>query len=159
MVLARDPGRDEENAMSTRSLIAMETERGIESVYCHSDGYPENHAPILSHWYTTEDAVRALMALGDLSILGREIGEAHDFNARRFDDTETSDWCLAYGRDRGQKETASHTHASEEALLAEARDRWGEYVYLFRAGRWLYRALFHDKGWIEIPVPTEAVHA
>jgi hypothetical protein len=40
-------------------------------------------AKILNENYTTEDKVRELIGLGDLSILGPEIGEQQDFNSSR----------------------------------------------------------------------------
>ena len=54
--------------MGTRSRIAIRNaDNTYLSVYCHWDGYPSHHAPILQQHYDTEDKVRALLAGGDFS--------------------------------------------------------------------------------------------
>ena len=131
--------------MSTRSLIAKATKHGFEAIYCHSDGYPEHHGPILTQHYATEDAVNSLLRLGDLSILGPQIGEAHDFRSH-YPVASERGWCLAYGRDRGDKDTGMRGFATEEELLASANERWAKFVYLFRDGRWFCRKV-GEAGW------------
>ena len=67
--------------MATRSMIGIENSDGtIEAIYCHCDGAPEDKGPVLTAFYDSEKKVRELIALGDLSILGEEIGEQHDFD-------------------------------------------------------------------------------
>ena len=66
--------------MGTRSAIAMKTEDGIRSIYCHWDGYVDHNGRILKEFYSTDEKVKALLDLGDLSSLRQEIGEAHDFD-------------------------------------------------------------------------------
>ena len=86
--------------MATRSHIGkLLPDNSVKYIYCHYDGYPEHNGKILKEHYATEAKVNALLELGDLSILGEEIGEQQDFNNR---DTHNSKWCLAYGRDRGE---------------------------------------------------------
>lgn len=135
--------------MSTRSLIARQTDSGFEAVYCHFDGNPQHHAPILTRHYATDDAVAALLDLGDLSILGLQLGRVHEF-ATHSENAEAQEWCLAYGRDRGDKDTAKRTNASETEFLADAQKRWADYVYLFRDGRWLCRRSREDEDWHEL---------
>lgn len=118
--------------MSTRSRIGIIRERPegkapiVESIYCHFDGYPEGVGQtLLDHW-TSEEKINELMALGDLSALGSVIGEDQgtDWFDKRHDvlhgsleepkdakDDPRSNWCLAYGRDRGEKDVSSVTHA------------------------------------------------
>ena len=134
--------------MSTRSLIGIQTENGIEAVYCHWDGQPDHHLPILTGHYATDAAVARLLALGDLSILGPERGRKHDFRTHS-ENPKAKGWCLAYGRDRGDKKTARETYASEEKFLDRAHERWADYVYLFRDGRWLYRDARKGEEWRE----------
>ena len=134
--------------MSTRSLIGIQTEKTIEAIYCHWDGHPDHHLPILTGHYATDAAVARLLALGDLSILGPERGRKHDFRTHS-ESPKAKGWCLAYGRDRGEKKTAKRTYACEDAFLADASKRWAAYVYLFRAGRWLYRDVHKDDAWRE----------
>ena len=137
--------------MSTRSLIAKATEHGFEAIYCHSDGYPEHHGPILTKHYATEDAVNTLLELGDLSVLGAEIGEAHEFRDHGdYPGGSHFGWCRAYGRDRGDKGAGLRGFASEEELFASARERWAAFAYLFRDGRWFCRAVKDANAWTEL---------
>ena len=119
--------------MSTRSNIGILNEDGtVDYIYCHFDGYVENNGKILNEHYTTEEKVRELIALGDLSILGPEIGEQHDFNGLR-----NKNWCLAYGRDRGE----SNIEAKKCSYVDYTKEHFEEYVYLFTPGKgWEVRA-------------------
>lgn len=96
--------------MSCHSTIALKTGYGsCLAIRCHYDGYPAHHGPILMSAYDTEEKVRALLALGDLSVLGPELGEKHDFR-----DQNHPTWCLAYGRDRGERNTEACNCTIEE---------------------------------------------
>ena len=56
--------------MATRSFIAVRNVDGsVNGIYCHHDGYPEGVVATLKEHYTSEDKIRALLAL--------EIGRAH----------------------------------------------------------------------------------
>lgn len=125
--------------MSTRSRIAIQNNDGtFTSIYCHYDSYPSNNGKILLEHYTDESKVRALMELGSISILGTEIGDKHDF------DTHTSSKrtdCLAYGRDRGEKDTKAITSKTRATLTTLARNCGGEFLYLFANGAWSYKPL------------------
>lgn len=57
--------------MSTRSTISIQRDDGtIDSIYCHHDGYPEGNGKILLKHYDTEEKVKDLISLGDISFLG-----------------------------------------------------------------------------------------
>lgn len=117
--------------MGTRSRIGiLNDDKTVTSIYCHWDGYPENNGKILMEHYQDEAKIRSLIALGDLSILGHEIGEAHDFDDR---DNAHGTVCIAYARDRGEKDVSSTSHT-----LEDWPDYGQEYVYLWRNGRWEY---------------------
>ena len=45
--------------MGTRSAIAMKTEDGIRSIYCHWDGYVDHNGRILKEFYSTDEKVKA----------------------------------------------------------------------------------------------------
>ena len=60
--------------MSTRSIIAATTDGVTRSIYCHSDGYLEGVGATLLRSYTDGAKIDALLALGDISVLG-EIAE------------------------------------------------------------------------------------
>lgn len=92
--------------MATRSLIGKQNADGtITKIYCHWDGYPEHNGMILTQFYNTPAKVDELLALGNLSVLGSSIGEKQDFD----DIDHTKDWCVAYGRDRGEKNQLAET--------------------------------------------------
>jgi len=115
--------------MSTRSVIGKKLPDGTyRTIYCHFDGYPEHQEPILKKHYNTEELVDRLLDLGDLSVLGETLGEKHDFSAR------IKGVCLAYGRDRGEKNVGA---CICEGLLKIAK-RYSdcEYLYIFEDGKW-----------------------
>lgn len=73
--------------MATRSRIGIEKENGIiYSIYCHWDGYPAYNGRILLENYTNREKVEGLIALGDISVLGKELapgeGVDHSFDNR-----------------------------------------------------------------------------
>ena len=118
--------------MGTRSTIAIQNADGtVTGIYCHWDGYLSHNGRILAENYTTEESVRELIALGDLSSLGETIGEKVDFDD--YDPHEGQ--CVAYGRDRGEINIEAQTYASWSELL----DAFGQsYDYLFVPGQgWL----------------------
>lgn len=121
--------------MSTRSAIALVTPNTITGIYCHWDGYPSHQGPILTQYYDNATMVRKLIKLGNLSILGKEIGRKHNFDNHT---KEHDEWCLAYGRDRGEPDQQAKTFKS----LKDFEDNydWSEYYYIFSTGRWRYKA-------------------
>jgi hypothetical protein len=134
--------------MGTRSTIAIaNTDGTVTGIYCHWDGYLSNNGRILQENYTTEEQVRELIQLGDLSSLGETIGTMHDFNAAPRNE------CNAYGRDRGEKNIDARTCDSWSALI---NDFGQEYDYLFVPGTgWLVR---YFEGWGSVEQPlTEAL--
>jgi hypothetical protein len=90
--------------MSTRSLIGLlNADKSVTHIYCHFDGYPDGVGQTLLDHYTDFRKIKELIALGDLSILGSEIGERHSFDGHHNNEV-ASTWCLAYGRDRNEAE-------------------------------------------------------
>ena len=117
--------------MGTRSLIGVVRDEGkIEYIYSHWDGYPDFVGNRLKKYYTEPEKIDALIALGDISILGREIGEKVDFDTFSRDE-HRRDQCLAYGRDRGETGTESRLADSIEAWKDGAKNSWAEYLYLW----------------------------
>lgn len=114
--------------MGTRSHIGKQLENGtIKYIYCHWDGYPEHNGAILKEHYTTDAKVDELLALGDLSILGEEIGEQQDFDNR---ESHYPKWCLAYGRDRGEDDVEAKVAQSLEEIIDQ------DYHYVWNNGKW-----------------------
>lgn len=136
--------------MGTRSTIAIENADGtVTGIYCHWDGYTSHNGRILQENYTTEAAVRELIALGDLSSLGETVGAKTDFS------NPADGQCVAYGRDRGEQDVEAKTYASHADFL----DVMGqEYDYLFVPGEgWTVR---YFSGWDTVTQPlAEAIEA
>ena len=110
--------------MATRSLIGkLNSDGTITHIYCHWDGYPSHNGFLLQEYWDTPYKVDQLLALGDLSSLGKEIGEQQDFNGSR-----NRDWCMAYGRDRNQSNTGAKTVSREDFFGDED---YIDYFYLY----------------------------
>lgn len=123
--------------MATRSFIAMEKPDGsYKAIYCHWDGYPGNNGKILLEHYQAPSKVEALIALGGLSTLGKEIGQEHPFPEAGQERTH-EDWCLAYCRDRHEDYRQSRV-ASLGGLSQAAYDSDAEWIYIFTLkGEWI----------------------
>ena len=116
--------------MSTRSRIGIMNDNGtVTSIYCHYDGYPSHNGEILVQYYNTEEKIRELMNLGDISVLGPVIGVKCDFDTFA---SSNLNQCLAYGRDRGETDVSARVHATIERFLADGE----EYNYLWRDNQW-----------------------
>jgi hypothetical protein len=113
--------------MGKRSHIGVRNlDQTIDYIYCHWDGYPEHNGKILSEHYQDMDRVNALMKLGDLSSLDKEIGEKHEFENR------VRGWCHAYGRDRGETNVSVSTTTFDKLLFNDNVD----YIYIFDGEFW-----------------------
>ena len=112
--------------MATRSLIGkLNADGTITNIYCHWDGYPSHNGVILQEFYNTPVKVDQLLALGNLSALDEEIGEKQDFDDRS---TQGGNWCLAYGRDRGESNQEAKTVTRKEFF---SKDHGVDYLYLY----------------------------
>jgi hypothetical protein len=127
--------------MGTHSRIGKLLPDGkVRSVYCHYDGYVHGGVgeDLLTH-YQDESKIDALLDLGNLSGIGKDIGEKQDF----YDIPNlNSDWCLAYERDRGQ--------AGQEAVIVESEDEYLKegncsYIYLYKNGEWFFKDTYQDR--------------
>ncbi len=122
--------------MATRSRIAIALKDGsFESVYCHFDGYPEGVGKtLLEHW-TELEKIDELIGLGNISILGEEIGDKHPFNAHNSSE-QYSKMTLFYGRDREEKNIECWSDPSYQALVERSHNCGAEYLYVFQNDRW-----------------------
>jgi len=144
--------------MPTRSDIIVQRADGKWArIYCHSDGYLSHNGKILFEHYTDQKKVDRLVALGDLSWLGPEIGRKIDFDITMklyslYRDGKLSEaeydkrrdaangQCRAYGRDRGEKGTSA-TVCDTLAQVWPEQDTWTEFTYVWRRdargeGKW-----------------------
>lgn len=114
--------------MATRSTIArLNADHTVTAIYVHWDGYIHHNGHILKDHYMDPTKIDQLMNLGALSSLRPEIGEKQDFDA-----PTDKDWCVAYGRDRGEEDVAARTYDNVQMWL----DNGEEYNYLWDGSEW-----------------------
>jgi hypothetical protein len=124
-------------------MIGKEAKKGqVLAIYCHSDGYPSHNGKLLLEHYQDPAKVDELLALGNISLLARDIGVKHPFDNPEYGTPEYEafqkqygDMVRAYRRDRGEEGNGSSAYK-----LAEfpEKDTWCDYVYVLRQvkGRW-----------------------
>lgn len=128
--------------MGTRSTIAiLRADGSVSQIYCHWDGYLEHNGRILLDHYNTAEKVEELIALGDLSSLGREIGVKHPFSPDYNIPGDSDKWndlyrmmCTAYGRDRGEAGTQPNRYRDLESY--EDGAQFEDFNYVFMHGQW-----------------------
>ena len=136
--------------MSTRSNIGIINRDGsVEMIYCHWDGYPSNNGKLLLNHWASEARVRELLALGDLSSLGEEIGEKHNFDFQMKLNPEDAGYqrsekmCNCYLRDRGEKgkDLKARKYKTVNEVENAFDDDWADYLYLWdcKTNTWLYK--------------------
>jgi hypothetical protein len=126
--------------MATRSAIGIKHGDRIKAVYCHWDGYVEHVGVVLDTYYQSSTTVNKLIAMGDISGIGADIGEKHDFGARaEYLPDGVATQCTFYTRDRG--EDASFKSFGSEADFVDHYEGCGsEYFYLYDHGVWYVKA-------------------
>ena len=130
--------------MATRSTIALEFADGtVQQVYCHWDGYLDYNGKLLAEHYTDPFKLRDLIDRGDLSSLGPEIGEQHEFDCpHKYGTPEYQAWadaksevCTFYGRDRGEEGVSAKRFANFADY--KKNHQFEEYEYILRTdGNW-----------------------
>ena len=132
--------------MATRSTIALEFADGtVGQVYCHWDGYLDHNGAILQEHYKDPFKLQKLIDFGDLSSLGPNIGEEHEFDCPahiKYGTPEYAVWseakqqvCTFYGRDR--KETGVNCKMFKDFADYKANHQYEEYEYILRTdGQW-----------------------
>jgi hypothetical protein len=119
--------------MSTNSVIGVMHGDNCKAVYCHSDGYLSYNGQVLLDNYDSAKA-NHLVSLGDMSVLGKVIGEKIDFNAHmEYDENNIAKQCRFYGRDRGESDV-EFTSVSSFAQLCEHFN--SAYYYIMKDGVW-----------------------
>lgn len=122
--------------MATRSAIGIKHGDRIKAVYCHWDGYVEHVGAVLNVYYQDSVRLNKLISMGDLSGIGADIGEVHDFGARaEYLPDGAATQCTFYTRDRG--EDAPFKSFDNEAEFVDHYESCGcEYFYLYDHGVW-----------------------
>lgn len=115
--------------MSTQCGIAIKTEKGYETIYVHSDGYPEYMWPMLTENYNSEELATKLVSLGDASYIEKKLDPTSDFH--RFGTPEPG-VSMFYHRDRGDSWDEVYPQAFSRERLMNAF----YYVYVWKNGCW-----------------------
>ncbi len=149
--------------MATRSTIALEYADGtVDKVYCHWDGYLDHNGKILFENYTDPFKVQSLMELGDISSLGPEIGEKHDFDIQakygtpeyEAEQRARQGITTFYGRDRGEEGTEAKRFKDYADYRANAQ--FEEYNYILRRdGKWYVEFYNRFEGLLEQAILEE----
>jgi hypothetical protein len=123
--------------MSTHSRIGRVLPNGgIESIYCHFDGYPAGVGKMLVENYNTPEKVEALIALGGISSLA-----------------ETLEETKAYARDMGESIADNKAEIRESAYsyLCMTRKDGGHWAYLFKDGKWTFAKVWESaRDWYHV---------
>jgi hypothetical protein len=105
-----------------------------KTIYCHSDGYLSYVGQVLLDNYDSSKA-NFLVAQGDCSMLGKEIGEKIDFNERMEYDTDNkAKQCRFYKRDRDETGVDFMVSFSDKEMFEKYE--WCEYFYIMFDGCW-----------------------
>ena len=147
--------------MGTRSRIGVMHGDKCKSVYCHYDGYLSHNGKILQEHYDSSRA-NHLVALGDISSLGKHIGEAHPFSEFDInkDDPDfdklialhelakKEGWTTFYNRDRGEKDVDFEVSHDFDEFLELCDGTGAEYYYIMKDGVWYCGSLYSVEGMI-----------
>jgi hypothetical protein len=94
----------------------------VKSIYVHLDGY--GHLETLQKHYNSQELAEQLVSLGDLSSLAESAGpppKDHSF------DRPVKGYCVAYGRDRGEKKTEASVFDDLESARKQKHGQ--DYIY------------------------------
>lgn len=115
--------------MSTHCGIAIKTEEGYSTIYCHHDGMPSYMLPMLTENHNSEESAAKIVSLGDASFIEKAIEPTTD--SHTFDKPERG-VCVFYHRDRGEPwdDTAPEINTKESLL------NYFWYAYIWENGCW-----------------------
>lgn len=126
--------------MSTRSHIARKLEDGrFESIFCHSDGYPEHNGWVLVNHHSNQKNVDKIFELGNASFIGNTLdpepprSKNETFEQWQFNNSNFSTF---YARDCGEKKAPNKFHANIKDLMESCNTYMGEYLYIYDNGKW-----------------------
>lgn len=104
--------------MSTNAMIAHKVAAGYECIYLHWDGYIDHAGVTLRHSYITDEMAAKLIALGDCSSLGNDLGDSEFYHRDRNED---------------RKGTCSKVYPTLKEAI-DAYRNW--YNYVWADGKW-----------------------
>ena len=128
--------------MGTRSLIGVMHGDVCKSVYCHWDGYLSHNGVILQEHYDSAKA-NQLVALGNLSSLGKNLGEKHAFDThqltpaqREQHELDHGDSCTFYARDRDEEGQGWEVDFTFANFLSRVNECGADYYYIMKDNVW-----------------------
>ncbi len=146
--------------MATRSTIALEFADGtVQQVYCHWDGYLAHNGRILFDHYIDPFKLRDLIDMGDISSLGRVVGEKHPFSPHSSKEDEAAynaaveaGFTTFYGRDRGETGVDAKKFKDIADYNANLYGEEYDYILCNRNGKatWYVRFFGTDNNWIPL---------
>ena len=111
---------------STRARVGIKSTSGkIKSIYVHYDGGLSNVGADLKKYYKNIDKVKQLLNLGNLSSIGKEIGEKQDFK------NPHDGWTVAYARDRGERKQPAKISNDVDTFIKDTDYTSGEFAYYY----------------------------
>ena len=123
--------------MATRSAIGIKHGDRIKAIYCHYDGYVEHLGRALHTYYQDSVKVNGLIAQGDMSSIGADIGDKHPFNDRsEYIDEWIAQQCTFYSRDRGEDNVDFRSFATEADFIDYYDGAGVQFYYLYDHGVW-----------------------
>lgn len=142
--------------MGTRSRIGVMHGDKCKSVYCHWDGYLSHNGKILQEHYDSAKA-NHLVALGDISSLAKDIGEAHPFSPHDLPEelrhlthgqfeAKFGNMTTFYGRDRGEEDVDFQVSHSFDEFLELCDGTGAEYYYIMKDGVWYCGSMYAVEG-------------
>ena len=127
--------------MSTRSAIGIKHGTRIKAIYVHFDGYLSHVGLALNTYYQDSIKVNKLISMGDMSGIGADIGEEHDFDHDKdYLADGIASVCTFYKRDRQEEAVEFKSFDSEEAFVDYYDGCGCEYYYLYDHGVWYVNA-------------------
>lgn len=121
--------------MSTNAFIGIRENSSITYIYNHSDGYLEYLGRMLLEHYNSEEKAKALVELGDVSIVKEKLapaeGTVHGFDC----DKRQEGVSVFYGRDRGEDWEWIKPTTIQNTVFDE--HSYYNYLYDVEEGRWL----------------------
>ena len=122
--------------MSTNAFIGIRENNSITYIYNHSDGYLEYLGRMLLGYYNSKEKAKALVALGDVSIVKEKLkpaeGTVHSFNVGERQDGVS----VFYGRDRNEDWESIKPITIQNTVFDE--HQYYNYLYDVEQSCWLF---------------------
>jgi len=121
--------------MGTSAAVIEEKEvegkKIFRGIYVHWDGYPRHTLRILEESYMDKERVSALIDLGDLSSIDKDINPSEGSNHSYK--TPEEGVCVAYHRDRQERRCNIVVGESLKSVLSNLQCN---YTYVYQDGKW-----------------------